>query len=100
MSGNLPPPALPPPPPLPSAPIGAPRRHTNGMAIASLCCSAASFLTGVTWVLGIIFGHIALGQINRDPEQTGRGLAIAGLAIGYFTLTLFVLGVFLMVTVA
>ena len=78
MSGNLPPPALPPPPPLPSAPIGAPRRRTNGMAIASLCCSAASFLTGVTWVLGIIFGHIALGQINRDPEQTGRGLAIAG----------------------
>ncbi|MCV7109163.1 DUF4190 domain-containing protein [Mycolicibacterium chitae] len=32
--------------------------------------------------LGIVFGHISLSQIKRTGEE-GRGLAIAGLAIGY-----------------
>jgi peptidyl-prolyl cis-trans isomerase B (cyclophilin B) len=47
------------------------------LAIASLvvsliCCAP----------LGVIFGHIAIGQINKTGEG-GRGLAIAGLIIGY-----------------
>lgn len=32
--------------------------------------------------LGIVFGHIALSQIRRSDED-GKGLAIAGLVIGY-----------------
>jgi hypothetical protein len=100
MGGQLPPPALPPPPPPPSAPTLAPNRRTNGLAIASLCCSVGSYITGVTWILGIIFGHIALAQIRRDPTQNGKGIAIAGIAIGYFTLAMLVLGVVLLVTVA
>jgi peptidyl-prolyl cis-trans isomerase B (cyclophilin B) len=32
--------------------------------------------------LGIVFGHISLSQLKRSNEE-GRGLAIAGLAIGY-----------------
>jgi hypothetical protein len=98
MGGQLPPPALPPPPP--SAPTPASNRRTNGMAIASLCCSVGSYFTGVTWILGIILGHIAMGQIKRDPTQTGRGIAIAGIVIGYVTLAMLVLGVVLLVTVA
>ncbi|MCV7044733.1 DUF4190 domain-containing protein [Mycobacterium frederiksbergense] len=46
------------------------------MAIAALVCSL------VLAPLGIVFGHIALSQINRTGEE-GRGLAIAGLVIGY-----------------
>jgi hypothetical protein len=53
----------------------APQR-TNSMAIAALVCSL------VFAPLGIIFGHIALAQINRTREE-GRGMAIAGLVIGY-----------------
>jgi hypothetical protein len=50
---------------------------TNSLAIASLvvsllCCAP----------LGVIFGHMALSQINRTGEG-GRGLAVAGLVIGY-----------------
>ena len=50
---------------------------TNSLAIASLvvsliCCAP----------LGVIFGHIAIGQIKKTGEG-GRGLAIAGLIIGY-----------------
>ena len=53
-----------------------PKRSTNGMAIASL---VTSFLFAP---LGIVFGHISLSQIRRTGEE-GRGMAIAGLVIGY-----------------
>jgi len=52
---------------------------TNSWAIASLICS----IVGVS-ILGIIFGHIALGEIKRSNGwQTGHGMALAGLIIGY-----------------
>ena len=57
------------------------------MAIAALVSSLAGVLVscGVLSPLGIIFGHIALSQIKRTNEQ-GRGMAIAGLVIGYLSL--------------
>lgn len=57
---------------------------TNGMAIASFICS---FLCSI---LGIIFGHVALSQINKSGEG-GRGLAIAGLILGYLGLIFWLL---------
>ncbi len=51
---------------------------TNTLAIVSLICS-------ILWIpslVGVITGHIALGQIKRTGES-GRGMAIAGLIIGY-----------------
>ena len=66
-------------------------RSVNGFAIASLVCSVAWFL----WlgsVLGVIFGHVALRQIKNDGgRQSGKGLAIAGLAVGYLAMTLLAL---------
>ena len=50
--------------------------QTNALAIASLVCA---FLFAP---LGIVFGHLSLSQIRRSGED-GRGLAIAGLVIGY-----------------
>jgi hypothetical protein len=77
-----------PPPALPSTAVrptfersSAP---TNGFAIASL-------VLGLIWlwwlgsVLAVVFGHVALRQIARSG-QSGRGLAIAGLALGYLGL--------------
>ncbi|OBB77400.1 DUF4190 domain-containing protein [Mycobacterium sp. 852014-52144_SCH5372336] len=59
------------------APVGyLPAAKTNSMAIAALVSSL------VLAPLGIVFGHIALSQIKRSGED-GRGLAIAGLVIGY-----------------
>ncbi|MEO8222608.1 MAG: thioredoxin domain-containing protein [Specibacter sp.] len=49
---------------------------TNTLAIVSL---VSSFFVGLA---GVITGHIALNQIKRTGEE-GRGLAIAGLVIGY-----------------
>jgi peptidyl-prolyl cis-trans isomerase B (cyclophilin B) len=62
-----------PPPPYPG--YTQPRR-TNAMAIASL---VTSFIFAP---LGIVFGHISLSQIKKSGEE-GKGLAVAGLAIGY-----------------
>ena len=67
-----------------------PVTSTNGLAIASM-------VLGIIWIywlgslLAIVFGHVALSQIKRNPYQTGRGMAIAGLVLGYVglaTLTL------------
>jgi hypothetical protein len=79
-----------PPPPAPLAPYPyAPAYQpptTNGLAVASL---VASFFW-MAWFgsfLAVIFGHVALGQINRSGgRQQGAGLAIAGLVLGYLEL--------------
>jgi Domain of unknown function (DUF1707)/Domain of unknown function (DUF4190) len=75
----------PPPPAPPVAPVFVRRQtRTNGLAIASL-------LAGLFWMwwigsaVAIVLGHVALRQIDRSGGlQTGRALAICGLAFGYF----------------
>ncbi len=71
-------------------PYRPPTTSTNGMAIASLVCSIAGLLTcGIGSLLGVIFGHIGLSQIKQGGgTQPGRGLAVAGLVIGYLMIAL------------
>jgi hypothetical protein len=57
-------------------------RSTNGLAIASLVTSLISLQ-----LIGIVLGHIALVQIKKTG-QAGRGLALAGVIIGYSTVAL------------
>jgi len=75
-------------PPQPAAgfypPVYPPPRQTSSMAIVAL---VGAFVFAP---LGIVFGHIALSQIRRSDED-GKGLAIAGLAIGYILTGLFLL---------
>ena len=53
---------------------------TSGMAIASLVCGILSLCLLLPALLGIIFGIIALRQINGSAGViTGKGLAIGGL---------------------
>lgn len=78
----------PPPPPVSatyspnSVRVSASTGQTNGLAIASLVTA----ILGVS-IAAIICGHMAIGQIDRTNEG-GRGLAVAGLIIGYLTLAL------------
>ena len=62
----------------------------QSMAIAALVSSL------VLAPLGIVFGHLALSQIKSSGDD-GRGLAIAGLVIGYAGTVLLVLFVILVV---
>ena len=75
------------PAPFPTAPgIVFPEQRSNSMAtagrvmrcLALICCGGC----GPFSILGIVFSVIGLTQANRDPAQTGRGAAIAGLVIG------------------
>src|SRR5580693_3611048 len=94
------PPSYPPPPPggygYPSSPedgYGYPPRRAgmNGMAIASLVCSLLGWLCGIGPILGIIFGVLALNKI-KETGQGGRGLAIAGIAIGAVLIVFGIIG--------
>jgi hypothetical protein len=66
--------------PVPRAPV-TPR--TNPLAVASLACGAGQL---IAWPLAtipaIVLGHMARRQIRRTGE-TGAGLALAGLALGW-----------------
>jgi hypothetical protein len=63
-------------------------RPTNGLAIASLITSIVSapltafcFIGLLVAVVAIVLGVVALNQIKQTYQQ-GRGLAIAGIAVG------------------
>lgn len=88
-------------PPAAAAAPAPPRRplpiaRTNPFAVASLVCG----LLWMWWfgsVAAVVFGHVALRQIARHGgAQAGRGLAIAGLTLGYLGVTTMV---FVMVAV-
>ncbi len=80
-----------------AAPYGSPMmaaqpRSTSGMAIGSLVCSLLGLFVPLLSILAVIFGHIALSQIKKSNGMVGgRGLAIAGLIIGYITIALVVI---------
>lgn len=71
----------------------------NGMAIASLICAIGGiFFLGIPSVLGIIFGFVARSQIERsDGTQTGSGLALAGIIVGFCVVAIGILIVILAV---
>jgi hypothetical protein len=78
---------------------GPPARQTNGLAIASLVLSLL-WVVGVGSILAIVFGVVARRQIKRsEGQQTGAGLALAGVvigiagivgAVGFYALTFFI----------
>jgi len=68
---------------------------SNGMAVASL-------VLGILWlfwvgsILAVIFGYVGKGQIDRSGgTQTGRGLAIAGITLGWVGIGFLVLTIVL-----
>jgi hypothetical protein len=83
-----PPPGGPSPAPVQPVYVAVPRN--NGLAIASM-------VLGIVWmywigsILAIIFGHVALSQIKKSGgAQRGRGMAIAGVVLGYVGIALLV----------
>jgi hypothetical protein len=68
--------------------------QTSGLSIASLVLSCSSVLLGpFGFIPGIILGFMALRQLRRHPEQTGQGLASAGIIVGFVFAVVFVAAV-------
>jgi general secretion pathway protein G len=91
-SGGLPPQVGP-----PSISLTATRATAAGktepLAIWSLVLSIVSlfscgFILGIP---GVICGHLALSKIRRNTSMRGHGTAVAGLAIGYISITLWLI---------
>jgi hypothetical protein len=66
-----------------------PQAKTPGVAWASLVLSVGSLVLGpFGFIPGIICGHIAQRRLKRDVRLGGRGVARAGLLVGYGFLVL------------
>lgn len=81
----------------PGYPSYAPVRPTNSLAVTSLVCGLAGLL--LSWlfvpmlasIAAVIAGHLALGQLKRNPGANGRGMAIAGLILGYVVVAILII---------
>ncbi|WP_336032373.1 DUF4190 domain-containing protein [Geodermatophilus sp. FMUSA9-8] len=68
-----------------------PPRRTNGLAVASM-------VLGILWlywigsILALVFGYIARSQI-RERGESGDGMAIAGIVLGWVGVGFFALAV-------
>jgi hypothetical protein len=77
-------------------PYGSMSPPTSGFAIASMVCGIVTpclcHVGIVAAIPAVICGHLAMSRIRENPLIPGRGMALAGLIIGYiFTaLTIFV----------
>lgn len=78
--------AAPPPPGAARAAYSTQPTKTNGLAVASL-------VLGIVWlwfigsILALVFGYIARKQIDEsNGSQTGRGMAVAGIVLGWIGL--------------
>lgn len=77
------------PPVDPQVAFGLPA-ETNGKAIFSLVCGILFIILPFS-VVAVIFGHIALSEIRKNPGRwKGKGLAFAGIALGYVGVVLLV----------
>ena len=60
--------------------------RTSGLSVASMVCGIVGlvipFFGFVLGTLGIVFGAIALNQINKAPSLGGKGMATTGLVCG------------------
>ena len=68
-----------------------PAAPTEPLAIWSLVLSLVGlmgFCCGgpILGIAAVVCGHLALSKINANPNLQGRGLALAGLIIGYFAI--------------
>jgi hypothetical protein len=70
---------------------------TNGLAMGGLICSILGlFCCGPLFsTIGLVLSAIALSQIRQNPARyTGRGMAVAGIALALVGYTIFAVFVF------
>lgn len=80
------------------APVYPAPRPASGLAITSLICGIAGIvlfwavLPILASVVAVITGHLALRKTKDDPSVGGRGMAFAGLIMGYVMVGVLVIG--------
>lgn len=75
-------PPVPVPPPVQVVHVASAPR-TNGMAVASMVLGIL-WIYGIGAILALVFGYSAKSQIDQSGgTQTGRGMAVAGIVLGW-----------------
>jgi len=65
---------------------------TSKLAIWALVCGCLSLICGIfASIPAIVLGHMGLSEIKKNPAVQGRGMALAGMILGYVFTTLIVL---------
>ncbi|MDA3146182.1 DUF4190 domain-containing protein [Leucobacter sp. UCMA 4100] len=96
--------AAPAAPPAYGAPVATAPAYSTGVegtpqsAKTNVCAILSLVFAFVFQIAGIVLGHVALSQIKKTGEE-GRGLAIAGLIIGYVLFALSIIAVIVWVLV-
>ena len=93
-TAGTPPPSSPAPAAVVPTPTAAPApaaAPTEPLAIWSLVLSLVGLLGfccggPMLGIAAVVCGHLGLSKINANPQLQGRGLALAGLVIGYFAI--------------
>jgi hypothetical protein len=62
------------------------------MGIGLLCLLPLGCLPPIGWIITVIYGHLGLNEI-RNTGEPGRGMAIAGLVMGYIGLGIILLSI-------
>ena len=66
-----------------SPPLLLPPRHCSGLALGSLVCGLL-WIAGIGSMAAVILGYLGLRQVRRDPLRIrGKGMAIAGIVLGW-----------------
>ena len=60
------------------------KKKISKLAISSVILSISSIFLGLSWIPGVICGHMARARIKSNPDLRGQPLALAGLITGYF----------------
>ena len=90
-------------PPAPSTPFGAAQGQQNGLALGSLICGVLSLICfgPLTAIPAIVLGFMQLSKIKSDPvHYGGKGMAIAGMALGGVSLLLLILYIVFVIIMA
>ncbi|TWI03538.1 uncharacterized protein DUF4190 [Luteimonas cucumeris] len=80
--------------------MSTPIRQTSTLAIISLIAGILGWtaLPLIGSIGAIITGHMARGEINREPQRLeGDALAVAGLVLGYTAIVVGILALFVFV---
>ena len=94
-------PAVPSTPGAPFTPVPAVATpKTNVLAIVSLVLGILGPFCCILLAIGaVVTGHIATGQIQKNPNETGAGLAKAGFILGYIGIVVHVVSLIFYFTV-
>jgi hypothetical protein len=77
-----------------------PKKTTNGFSIAALVLGIC-WVWGIGSILALVFGYIGKSQIDKSQgRQGGRGMAVAGIVLGWIGIGLLILWIVLVAVAA